>query len=70
MAEGIHSAGHTARILLRVLGILIAPTAALLLFLDSIESGWAIVILIIGIGLMTASGVTAGTGSNTKTTSL
>jgi hypothetical protein len=62
MADGIGSANHTLRIA-RVLGILVCLTAALLLFLDAIESGWAIVILIIGIGLITTSGVTAGTGS-------
>lgn len=63
MADGIRSSGHTLRIIGRVLGILLCLTAALLLFLDAIESGWAIVILIIGIGLITTSGVTAGMGS-------
>lgn len=52
------------RIVARVLGILACLVAALLLFLDAFASGWAIVILIIGIGLIATSGVTAGTDSN------
>lgn len=64
MADETHTAGHTVRIVLRVLGILACLIAALLLFLDAIESGWAIVVLIIGIGLMTTSAGTPGAGSN------
>jgi hypothetical protein len=48
---------------LRVLGIFLALTAALLLFVGAIESGWAIVVLIIGIGLISTSGSIVGTGS-------
>ena len=63
MADEIHSARHTLNTLLRVLGILVALAAALLLLLGAIESGWAIVILIIGIGLITTSRLAAGPGS-------
>jgi hypothetical protein len=59
MAEETRSEGRTVRIVVLALGLLLALAAALLLFLDAIESGWAIVILIIGIGLMTTSGLTA-----------
>lgn len=48
------------RIVVRVLGDLVALAAALLRFTGAIESGWAMVILIFGIGLMATSGVTAG----------
>jgi hypothetical protein len=64
MADEIHSGGRTLRIAVFVLGILLALAAALLLFFDVIESGWAIVVLILGIGLLTTSRSTAGTGSN------
>jgi high-affinity Fe2+/Pb2+ permease len=64
MADKIHPGGNAVRMLVGVLGIVVALTAALLLFLGAIESGWAIVILIIGIGLMSTRGVTAGTDSD------
>lgn len=63
MANEIHSDGRTVRIALSVVGILLGLTAGLLLFLDLIESGWAIVILIVGIGLISASQASSSTGS-------
>ena len=63
MANKIHSDGRAVRVAMFVVGILLGLTAGLLLFLDVIESGWAIVVLIVGIGLISASQATSSAGS-------
>lgn len=45
------------------LGLIVALTAALLVVLDVIESGWAAAIGMLGIGLIATSQVRSGTGS-------
>lgn len=47
-----------------VVGVVLGLTAGLLLFFDVVESGWAIVVLIVGIGLIGASQIAFWPGSN------
>ncbi len=56
--------GRRARYAVFVAGILLGLAAGLLLFFDVIEPGWAIVVLIVGIGLITTSQATLGRGSH------
>lgn len=64
MTHNTDPEGRTVRIAVFAFGILLGLAAGLMLLLDVIEPGWAIVVLIVGVGLIATSRVTPRGGSN------